>query len=764
MRVIYSKVPEMAEEQKIKEISFKCGILYDTARLLFCRNIDTPEKVKEFLYPSKEQFLSPFKFKEMPLLTERIAKAKQNGENVLVFGDYDADGICATCVLYYCLKEFGITAQTFIPEREEGYGLNFDIIKSLHEKKKIDLIITVDCGISDCEVIENIKGLGIDVVVTDHHEPPEILPNVIKINPKIADSGYPFNCLCGAGVAYKLGYALIGEKANEYLDFVAVATIADSMDLIGENRSLVAEGLKLFGYNKTRKQFASLIGDNNGKPITSQTITYGLAPKINAGGRMGDARSVLELLLATDDEKIDAFKEKLIEYNLNRQGLVDEIYRQAKQKIIDEHLDSDSIILVADDSWKTGCIGIVASKLVEEFSRPIIVFAGHDEDYKGSARSVEGVNIFDLISEVKDMLVAYGGHSQAAGVTVSKTQFNAFRTKLNEVFESKGSIDTERKIYAEWNIETPISIRFAREIEMLEPFGAGNRRPMFTIEEKSVQSNPLRLGSPHYTFKTKYLEMIDFNGESRVKSLASPIKKKIVFELNLSTFKGCESVKGVIKTVIPCVENINEIKLFVIANELKKIASGSEEIRVLPAMPKDFSHCNEEVAYLISDIDNLRHYPQFKYADLHVFDMGVTGVVNVIISPDSVPEKASKLVYLDVPLKYIHTDKKCVCKFDYSGFKYIDNLSVERSVFAENFGKIVANAGREFKNVVDFYNTYVKTVEDTEEQAIQFIFCFEVFKELGFFYEVGGVLRRDSRVQQPLTNSLIYTRISDLKE
>ena len=151
MRVIYSKVPEMAEEQKIKEISFKCGILYDTARLLFCRNIDTPEKVKEFLYPSKEQFLSPFMFKEMPLLTERIAKAKQNGENVLIFGDYDADGICATCVLYYCLKEFGITAQTFIPEREEGYGLNFDIIKSLHDKKKIDLIITVDCGISEKE-------------------------------------------------------------------------------------------------------------------------------------------------------------------------------------------------------------------------------------------------------------------------------------------------------------------------------------------------------------------------------------------------------------------------------------------------------------------------------------------------------------------------------------------------------------------------------------------------------------------------------------
>lgn len=763
MRIIYSNPPEMVEIEKIKEIASKCGILYDTARLLYSRNIDNPIKAQEFLHPDKSGFYSPFKFKEMPRAVERIKQAKERGEGVLVFGDYDADGICATTILYHCLKQFGITAKTMIPEREEGYGLNIETIQNIQKESKIHLIITVDCGISDFALIEKIKQMGIDVIVTDHHEPPEILPDTIKINPKIADSGYPFNCLCGAGVAYKLGHALIGDRADEYLDFVAIATIADSMDLVGENRCLTAEGLKLLNGKNLRRQFAYLLGDTNGKPVTSQTVTYGLAPKINAGGRMGDARSVLSLFLTDNETEMSKISELLKAYNTDRQAIVDEIYRQARQQIIDKNLSSDAVILVANDEWKSGVVGIVASKLVEDFSRPAIVFAGHGDTLKGSARSIEGVNVFDLISECKDLVVAYGGHSQAAGVTVEKVNFENLRARLITACENKGDVDTERKIYAEWNIEEEVSVRFAREIELFEPFGAGNRRPVFTVSVKAVQSTPLKLGSPHYTFTTKHLEMLDFKGEVRVKPLSYPINKKLVFELNYSTFRGMDSVKGIIKSVIPETADLKSIRLYVIDNELKKIASDDGDIKVLPAMPKDLSRTVEGAVYFISDVENLKYYPHLKHADVHVFDVGLQGVINVVVSPERVPEWAKTAVYLDVPLKYLHTDVRSVCKFDYSGFNYVNNLSVDRTVFAEYFGKILANAGREFKNPVDFYNAYIKSPLDTEEQAIQYLFCFEVFKELGFFYVSGGVLRRDSRIQRPLDQSLIYRRISDLQ-
>ena len=763
MRIIYSKTPEGMEIEKIKDISKECSILYDTARLLYSRNIDTPVKAKEFLNPDKTSFHSPFNFKEMPLAVERIKKAKENGESVLIFGDYDADGVCATTILYYCLKQYGITARTMIPEREEGYGLNLETISALSSEEKIDLIITVDCGISDYALIEKIKESGTDVIVTDHHEPPEILPNTIKINPKIEDSGYPFNCLCGAGVAYKLGYALIGDKADEYLDLVAIATIADSMDLVGENRCLTAEGLKLLNGKNIRKPLALLLGDNNGKPVTSQTVTYGLAPKINAGGRLGDARSVLALFLTENEEEMANIAERLKSYNSDRQGIVDEIYRQARQKIIDENLSSDAVIVVADDEWKSGVVGIVASKLVEDFSRPAIVFAGHDGKYKGSARSIEGVNVFDLISECKDLVVAYGGHSQAAGVTVEKESLNAFRRSLITAIESKGDLDTERKYYAEWNIEEEVSVRFAREIETFEPFGAGNRRPVFTVSAKGVNSTPLKVGSPHYNFSTPYIEMLDFKGECRVKSLSYPISKKLLFELNFSTFRGVDSVKGIIKAVVPETTDLKSIRLYVVDNELKKIAEGDGEMRILPAMPKDLNKSQEGAIYFISDVENLKFYPQLKHADVHVFDVGVQGVTNVVISPVCVPEWAKTVVYLDVPLKYLQTQVKSVCKFDYAGFNFVNSLSVDRSVFAEYFGKILANAGREFKNPVDFYNKNVKSPLDTEEQAMQYLFCFEVFSELGFFYVSGGVLRRDARVQRPLNDSRIYKRISDLQ-
>ena len=575
MKIVYGKTLIAEETRVVNNIASECGILFDTARLLFCRNIDTVQKAKAFLNPGKHAFNDPFLLDGMADAVNRIKKAKDLGESVLIFGDYDADGVCATTVLYYALKDFGITARKFVPEREDNYGLNLKLISEFNKEQKIDLLISVDCGISDGEKIEELEKLGIEVIVTDHHEPPEVLPECIKINPKILGQNYPFKELCGAGVAYKLGYALIGEKANEYLDFVALATVADSMDLVEENRDIVVEGLKLFNdKNRLKLPFKNLMGDIN-KQITAQTLAYTIAPRINAGGRMGDAATALKLFTCEDGVESFELAVKLENYNTMRQAECDKIYREARQKIIDQKSENDSIILVADEGWKTGFIGIVAAKLVEEFARPVIVFAGCDGYFKGSARSVEGFNVYDAICSVKDLLLTYGGHSQAAGVSVSIENFEKLKSALNlYAGKLKSVMDTEQKIYAEWEILEPISLRFAKELDLLEPCGVSNRKPLFITSVLGVESNPLKVGSPHFAFKTNVFEMLDFNGERNVALLSFPIEKKIVFEVNLSTYKNKESLKGYVKGVYAEYEESEQNQPYYLYNDLENIAIG----------------------------------------------------------------------------------------------------------------------------------------------------------------------------------------------
>jgi len=577
MKIVYGKLPSESESLVISTISAECGILYDTARLLFCRGIDTVQKAKSFLNAGKNGFNNPYLFDGMKEAVERITRAKDFKENVFIFGDYDADGVCATAVLYNVLRDFGINARKFVPEREDNYGLNLDTVSNFNQIEKIDLLITVDCGISDGDKIEELKKWGIDVIVTDHHEPPQNLPNCIKINPKISGQKYPFASLCGAGVAYKLGYALVGKKADTYLDFVALATVADSMDLVEENRDIVVEGLKLFNNKKTlRSCFKYLIGDLN-KQVTAQTLAYNVAPRVNAGGRMGDAETALKLFTEEDENKIFDLATRLGAYNVARQAECDKIYREAKAKIENNCLQKDQIILVADEGWRTGFIGIVAAKLVEDYAKPVVVFAGCDGYYKGSARSVEGFNIYDAINSVQDLLITFGGHSQAAGVSVSKDNFNALKTALNDyVLQSKININGEQKVYVEWEIDGAFSIRFAKEIELLEPCGVGNRRPLFSCRENAIESMPLKIGSPHYSFTTKTIEILDFNGEKNVYALSQNVQKSIIFEVNLSSYKNRESLKGYLKNVVAHFDDNEDYLPYKLDVEMLKYLDGKE--------------------------------------------------------------------------------------------------------------------------------------------------------------------------------------------
>jgi len=755
MKIIYGKKLNAEEYTACQQIAVTCGILPDTARLLLYRNIDTPEKAKAFLSPGKVGFHNPFLLSGMQDAVNRIIEAKNASETVLVFGDYDADGICATSILYYSLNAFGIKTLTAIPEREDGYGLNIEKIKELKEQSGFSLLITVDCGISEFEKIEEIKTLGIDVIVTDHHEPPEVLPECIKINPKLPNQEYPFNGLCGAGVAYKLGYALIGERANDYLDFAALATVADSMELIGENRDIVVEGLKLFNSKNLRLQFKTLLGDNS-RTVTAQTLAYTVSPRINAGGRMGEANLALKLFLTDNQNEIFDYTAKLGEYNLARQIECDTIYKEAKQQIALENSENDEVILVANESWRAGFIGIVAAKLVEDYSRPVIVFAGHDGYLKGSARSVDDVNIYEAINSVKDLLIGFGGHSQAAGISVSKENYSLLKTRLNEFVKTVfGKRDRIKKVYAEWNVEGEFPLRFAREIDMLEPFGVGNKRPLFTIDVGAVESLPLKAGSPHYTYKTGILDMLDFNGGVNVLNLSLPINKKVLFEVNLSTFRNKESLKGYSRSVITEYGDFSLLKEHIFATQLELYKENGEKALSVIDRSQIPSLIKNGVMFAVTDTNTLKEYNELEGLPVSIYEVdGKTTWPCVVVSPVSVPEGYTKLVYLDKPFGVAKTEVETLIASDILGVKEVYKLSLDRAIFSEYFIKLKGLIGKSFKNTYEFCARFVG-----EEDLNQFIFVTTVFIELGIFHVKNGNFLIDTSVKNPLTNSKVYSKI-----
>lgn len=758
MIIDYGKTLSKEDVIQINKIACECGVMFDTARLLYYRNVDSVDKAKKFLNPSLNNLHSPYDFFQMKYVLERLNRAKENSESVLIYGDYDADGICATTVLYNCLKEYGITPRFTVPEREQGYGLDYEKILSLHKEKNIDLIITVDCGISESENVEKLSNNGIDVIVTDHHEPPEQLPQCLIINPKIKNETYLFDGLCGAGVAYKLGYALIGEKANKYLDFVAVATVADNMPLIDENRDIVWAGLKLFAPNKIRSVFKYLITESD-KKVTAQTLAYQIAPRVNAGGRMGDALSSLKLFTCENEQEIFDLAVKLNNYNMMRQTESERVYRQAKDLIRKNKLSELPIICVYGEDWSSGVSGIVSAKLVEDYNRPVIVFAPQEDNLKGSARSIDCINIHMLISSVEQYLLSFGGHSQAAGVAVKRENFdNFYKAIVNKMQEEYSNAKLEKSILSDWEIDKPISFEFASEINLLEPFGVGNRKPLFSTKVNAIKASPLKSGSPHYTFETKAITMLNFNGESDVEVLSLPIDKTVLFEINLSSFKGRESIKGFVRKIVPEYRDFSNVRLHVIRNELLKL-SNSGFVQEPLGYHADLIKKGYGVLYVINDIQNLSKYNNSDNLSISLFyPESHSGENCIVVSPRTIPEEYGKVVYLDKPMAPINSQVKTfVVDIPVDNFNY-NSLKTDRESFAFVYNFLTNLCGQVYLNSADLVYNRKDITEDT-----LFIFATEVFFELGFFSVENGYLKKNPNVKNALTNSKLYSKILNIK-
>ncbi len=757
--IVYGQKFTDEEENKVRAIAAAADILPDTAALLYRRGYITAESVKAFLTPSKARFHDPFLLGGMREAVERIAEARDAGETVLIFGDYDADGISAASILKMALDEFGVESYAVVPERENGYGLNTDIVAQYAEEIYMGLVITVDCGISDREKVEFIKDeLGVDVIVTDHHEIPEVIPDCIVINPKLKGQAYPFDGLCGAGVAYKLASALLGAKAEKFLDIAALATVADSMSLVGENRSIVAEGLKLLRKG-TRPAFQRLLSVAAAKEITSQTLAYALAPRVNAAGRMGNAAAALRLFLSEDESDIFDLCVKLNAYNIERQAECDKLYKIAKDMLAEEGAYRN-VIMLKGDGWRTGFIGIVAARLAEEYARPVILFAGTNGFYKGSARSVASVNIFEAISSCKDLLLEFGGHSQAAGVAVSAENFSLFYDALDEYLGKHYSAeDFTPKIYADGLLEKPLSMRFAEELDLLEPCGVGNRRPVFVAEAEDVAPSPLKAGSPHLAFFHPVCEMLYFGGAKEADALALPVEKNIVFEPNVSVFNKQKRLKGFVREVLYGCPRGEEIDETVFMKQLSSLrfADGEyadcEKIDTAGAraLAKEALKSRYGTAFVFSDAKNVGLFEELENLPRCLFAPKESNLLNVVvIGGGESLDGFDKVIYMDKPPAVSARGRKTYVNCELSGRRLFSALDVSRAALADVFVCLRALKGKKFEKGIDFYKQ-----NNVKYNLREFLFGLEVFEELGIFTVQNGVFMQ-TQTRSELTNSKVY--------
>ena len=759
--IVYKNEYTSEQLNMISAICARFKVSQGLAKIMVSRGIDSIEKAAVFLNPGKHNFADPYLLKDMDKAVQRINDAREYGESIIVFGDYDADGICATTVLSKALKQFGIqNVYTVIPERSQGYGLTHNLVESMLERYNPDLVITVDCGVSCKDEVAFIEDVGVDVIVTDHHELPEVLPDCTLINCKITDQAYPFDCLCGAGVAYKLAYALLGEAANQYLDLVAVATIADSMILLGENRDIVYEGLKLIKQGNN-KALAKLVEVSGIKEITSTGLAFTVAPRINASGRMGDANCALNMLLESDERAIEEYCLKLNDYNAERQFECDKLLKSAKAKIAKDGL-GDKVIVLADDGWNGGLVGIVAAKLVEEYNRPVVLFTKTDDVYHGSARSIESINIFQAVNACRDLLVDFGGHAQAAGITVTGENLPKFANTLYEYIDQNYTSDVfVHSIEVEDLVTERFTIEFANELSKLEPFGTGNRKPVFCVKAENVNASTLKPGSPHLGFRTEYIDLLYFNGAKHLDIINSPAEKYIVFEPNVSVFNGKQSLKGYVRNYEYKLINSERLRLDCFKHHLLSVFNSTEDWQICDneviaqLIEKYRGDC--ETIFAVNDVETLHNFKLGKMKCSLYRPQGKGIESELVISlKDCDAASIERVIYLDKPLgnlaEVFGATKYCSGKAtSFSGIK----LSTSRSVFAEVF------------KLLKFNRFYGKSSVDvalgiTNENYSQeqIIFCLEVFLELEIFAFVQGSLQYNSRVKSDLSNSLIYQTVA----
>lgn len=564
----YSWKSLQSDEGKAKLLSEQLNISPLVASLLMTRGISDLNEGKRFLYGTLADIHDPFLLHGMKEAVARIKVAVDNGERILIYGDYDADGVSSTALMVHLMRRLGADFDYYIPHRsKEGYGLHIHALEQFH-KSGFTLVVTVDTGISAVEQIEYANQVGLDVIVTDHHEPPAVLPNAFAlINPKLPYCTYPFKGLAGVGVAYKLALALLGEDTPlEWTELTALGTIADLMPLTGENRLIVTYGLKSMAHSAFPGMTALLgVAGCTKDEVTSTNVAFGLAPRINASGRMSHATRAVSLLTSTSVEEAESIANELDILNKERQLLVEDIANEALIQLESKEQAGDlpDVIVVAGEGWNVGVVGIVASKILERYYRPTIVLGINPEtgECKGSARSIPGFDIYEALTHCSDLMDHYGGHPAAAGMSLSREQLIDFEQRLNEF--ASGKLEPEHFIPTLLtDLECPlqeITLPVIEQLEELAPFGMGNTCPRLLIRGvKLLECRQMGKEGKHLKLLVsqngKTVEAVAFGKGELAPILANESVLDLVAEAGINEWNGARKPQLLIQDL--CVSHV----------------------------------------------------------------------------------------------------------------------------------------------------------------------------------------------------------------
>lgn len=552
--------------ERINELSEKYKIPKVVSTILLNRGIDEAD-FTSFLQKSMRDVINPNLMLDMDNAVERILEAIEKQEKIVIYGDYDVDGITSTALMYEFLRSQGAQVSYYIPDRkDEGYGINIMAVNKLF-KQNTKLLITVDCGITAIGEVEFANLQGMDVIITDHHTCKDRLPTAAKaiINPKHPDCDYPFEGLAGVGVAFKLVLALaiaLGLNTTEcfkrYIDIVTIGTIADVVPLLNENRIMVDKGLKVL--RKPFRPGLTAIMDIAGvmnKPMNASTIAFSIAPRLNAAGRLGNAKTAVELLLTHNADEAWEIARELDAENKERQATEQQIYKEALELIAeDPNFSKKKVIVLAKENWHHGVIGIVASRINDLYYKPCILISHHNGIGKGSGRSIAGFNLFDALSACEKHLTDFGGHAVAAGLNINMSDLDAFTKAINKYADDTL---TENDMIPNIEIDCPVNARFitlenAQIISLLEPFGMNNEKPVFSLDNVSVEyAGAVGMDNKHLKLKISknglFINCIGFSLGEWAKHLTQGDVIDIAFQMDINHYQGNDNVQLILKDI-----------------------------------------------------------------------------------------------------------------------------------------------------------------------------------------------------------------------
>lgn len=564
-KIFKQKSSESINYDFINNLTEQFDISYLSALLLNIKGFTTLGEVEKYLYPKLDDLYDPFLFKDMKRLIDRLKKVICNREKVVIFSDYDCDGVTSGVILYKVLNFMNIDVSIVIPNRfTNGYGLNDESIDIIIEKNP-SLVITTDNGITSVEEVEKLKEKGIDVIITDHHTPPAKLPDAYCIiNPKAEKGGYPFTELCGAGVAFKIAYGIIKYfeldfNINEILTFAMIGTIVDIVPLKSENRIIAALGLEMLKYTDN-KGLLSLIkkSELDINNINCGNIAFQIGPRINAAGRLDDAMKAVRLFLSDNDVEIEELSSLLCAFNDERKDIEESIFNES-ERLIEENalLENSSILYILGEDFNEGVMGVAASKISEKYNRPVVIMAkGENNIIKASCRSIVGFDIFECLNDSKDLFEKFGGHSAAAGFSIKIDNLQKLISKTNEYARSRKieNLFYKRVYYDTVAIPSNLNIKTALELEKFAPFGVGNSRSVLILKNVKI-NNARAIGKNNAHLKMSvlyngnYYDAIGFSLGHYIETYDFSKTFDIVFNMSINLYKGMEKLQLEIKDI-----------------------------------------------------------------------------------------------------------------------------------------------------------------------------------------------------------------------